>query len=84
MPNKNNLLAHEAYMENYKARGGNWAVMQCPHCDAPLDTPIPSNSHEKWDSLIVCPHCDGLYMKIATKDWVKTLTPPYGLGSQEH
>jgi len=61
------LKAHTDYVERWKASGKRTLIMKTPCCDADLEVPSQDRDDgQQWDSLMTCPHCGALFMKIVT------------------
>ena len=61
------LKAHTAYVERWKASGKRTLVLKTPCCSADLEVPSQDREGDRqWDSLMTCPHCGELFMKIVT------------------
>lgn len=52
---------------NYMARyTGHRLPLVTPCCEFRLDVPAPRDEADRWDSLMRCPNCGRLFMKVAT------------------
>lgn len=60
------LAEYNAYMARWKGSKKPVLPYTAPCCGAQLETPVPRDVRETWDSLCTCAHCGGTYMKIAT------------------
>lgn len=56
------LDAHLDYMARYT---GHRLPLITPCCGFKLDVPAPRDAADRWDSLMRCPSCDRLFMKVA-------------------
>jgi hypothetical protein len=65
------LAQHNKYMTGYKTAGGASRTLTTPCCASELEVPVPKSVHEQWDSLMVCPFCGQLFMKVAWHDKVE-------------
>jgi hypothetical protein len=71
------LQAHIAYVERWKASGKRTQILVTPCCSADLEVPSQDrNDGQQWDSLMTCPHCGALFMKIVTFAHAEGRLPP--------
>ncbi|MCR6661853.1 MAG: hypothetical protein NVV60_01565 [Luteimonas sp.] len=62
--------AHRAWMKRWN---GNRRSFKTPCCGKRLTVPAPSDKRQQWDSLMTCPHCEVLLMKVVTTESAKGL-----------
>jgi hypothetical protein len=76
----NNLASrHAEYMKKYTATGGHALPLITPCCHKRIMVPAPKQLGMAWDSLMACPHCETLFMKVATScEAVGRLVPVSG------
>lgn len=55
------------YMRRWKKCGKPIHVLETPCCVEKLEVPAPSSA-QQWDSLVECPFCGQMFMKIVTQD----------------
>lgn len=59
---------YHKYIEKVRASGASILSYDCPACKKSIETEAPSNTNECWDTITICPHCDGLHFKIVRHD----------------
>ena len=64
--------AHRAHMARYK---GHRHTLSTPCCGNALVVKAPTDPGDQWDSLMTCPHCGELFMKVATSTSARGLLP---------
>jgi len=60
------LEKYKTYIGDWKAAGKPVRRMKMACCKHFIEVPVPFDPSEKWDSLMGCPHCGELVMKIVT------------------
>lgn len=61
------LAKHIAYVARWKVGGKRTHKLTMPCCGESLEVPAPDKPGGKqWDSLMTCPHCGELFIKIVT------------------
>jgi hypothetical protein len=58
---------YDAYMARWCADDRNTVCIICPHCHHAHACPAPDTPDETWDTLALCPDCEGMYMRITTQ-----------------
>lgn len=66
---------YNTWITAYELGGGNVRVLTTPCCQKELTVPVPKAHHEQWDSLMVCPFCRRLFMKVAHHDRAEGVVP---------
>lgn len=64
------LKEHQAYMKSWRSSGKPVLKYKTPCCHRNLQTPAPP-AGETWDSMVTCPYCGSLHLKIVTNTEVK-------------
>lgn len=64
------LEMHTAYIARCKADGDPTLTYNTPCCGQQLEDRVPSKADWKWDSLVSCPFCGALFMKVARHDGI--------------
>lgn len=62
--------AYLQYFEKIRKTDARILSYSCPRCKASIETRVPSNKEESWNSLVVCPHCEELHFKVARYECV--------------
>lgn len=69
------LSAHRAYIAKVKAKGGHTLTFITPCCSQKLEDSAPSDVGS-WSTMAICPLCECLFFKIATREQVIARIPP--------
>ncbi|HBV5320361.1 MULTISPECIES: hypothetical protein [Klebsiella] len=64
-------IEHQRFIAMAKLSGAKILTFSCPVCLEDIETPAPPVG-EVWDSFVTCPHCSGLFFKVATNVVVNT------------
>lgn len=56
-----------AHIARLRAEGKPLLTYACPCCDQSIDVLRPG-AGEIWDSMSICPHCDGMYFYVSYGD----------------
>jgi hypothetical protein len=59
------LQEHRQYIAACKVRGEKTLTYIPPCCGQSIEDRA-ANEGETWDTLATCPHCEGLFFKVAT------------------
>lgn len=77
-----NLQAHTAYVARWKASGKRTQILVTPCCNKDLEVPSQDRDDgQQWDSLMTCPHCGALFMKVVTYAHAEGRTLPETVSS---
>lgn len=79
------LNAHNDYIKRQRENGAPIFSYCAPCCGMAMETNAPKDE-QVWDTLTVCPQCDGMYMKVCIREGVSTTLPPgcEGHDSRQH
>lgn len=69
------MQQYTAYNDRLKARGVQFLTFQCPACSSAIEVQQPGLG-EKWDTLASCPHCEVMFMEVATHTQAFGYMPP--------
>jgi hypothetical protein len=71
------LKAHLDYLNGWKEGGKRTRTLVTPCCHKDLEVPAPpEDDGQRWDSVMVCPHCGEMFVKVVTFGYAEGLLPP--------
>lgn len=71
------LMQYAAFMSGWT---GNVRNLETPCCGNSLSVRAPGDSTEQWDSLVDCPYCGQMFMKVVTSTAAEGRIPPFAPG----
>lgn len=64
------LEAHTQFVATCKEQGLPIKSYSTPCCVQQLEDRVPPESQPQWDSLVSCPFCRALFLKVARHDGI--------------
>lgn len=64
---------YQAFIAKVRNDGGRLLNFPCPCCQEEIET-LAAPDGDVWDTLATCPHCEGVFIKVATSTQVETTT----------